>query len=651
MQHFLKSLCWLWLFLSATLVFAQFGVGLPDWAEAVLTKTGQQNPPTNTDLWRLYDETTIMPHRDGRILVQRRIVQQVTSEAGTEKAAIFFVDNMMQISVQHSVKGWHRNSDGKIVKLERDNIWSLSLANHRQHSHHAVTTARFDGVGRHSLVVFESKEIRDPLFTHDLIPAARDFPIAEQVVDIRLPGATLVPVNFAAWALDSKTQASRTTVYNTPTLREEPMTSNDLFVLPYIWISYASGKEQTAPLTDWSTFGRWYNRRFQESAAVTDPEQPLHAPAALTEILAQQQKSVSYRQRYLTPQRGWYPAEGARVAERKYGDCKDMTACLAFLAGQQQISVYPTLARVYRDFDPGPDTPVSPFAFNHLIAAVPLSKSLGLAAEVLVNDQHFLLVDPTAKGTTPGRLPAEYRGRSVLLCLPQGGRWVKVPDQALDKAALDVELTGRLDPRLTLDGTMTITSRGNALGLRTNQSSLPVRLERLVRKGLKLPSSAEITLVAIDRADPGKVTTTCHISWPSFLRHDDDGYRLPTCMVPAAKTSLQESERRRQQPLLLPNQTPITWNLSLQSSRVWKPGLTTTSWKDPFRSFSWQARGGKSFSVKYHQTGRRRLYAKQELQTGIDTWENYRTNYNSFYLAATLFREIEDETNSVDNQP
>lgn len=639
MRPSLKTLTLLLVFHSATSALAQFRTTLPDWAESALAQAGQ--PPADADMWRLLDETLMLPDRAGRVLVQRRVVQQVFTEAGIERAATFAVDNRLQASKQHRVQGWHRAGNGGVAKLERDKIWSLSLANDNQFSHQAVTTARFDRVGQGSVVVFESTETRDSMFAHDLILVPRDFPIAKRVVDIRLPGAALVAVNFTEWSVDSTLQGGRITIHNTPAMREEPMSSDDLFALPYLSVRYQDGDNDAAPLNDWAAFGRWYNRRFRAAAALPDAGKPLDALARLTATLDRQQQTVSYRQRYLSPHRGWLPAAGSLVAKRKYGDCKDMTACLAFLAGEQQISVQPTLARVHRDVNPGPDTPVSPFAFNHLIAAVPLQQSLGLPAEVLVDDQPYLLVDPTAKGTAPGYLPAEYRGRRVLVCLAQAGHWVAVPEKALEPAAVRVTVIARLDALFTLGGTMVITSRGNALGLRyTLGDHHSDRVERLIRKGLNLPSFAELTLVAVDRTDPSQVTTTCQVSWPSFLRHDDDGYRLPHCIVPTGYTALNEPGPPRQQPIRIPSQTPITWDLSLQAPRALTPGQTTAAWRDATRSFAWQASGGLTLSITYQQQGQSRLFTRDSLQAGIDDWENFRNNYIPFFLTATLFHEV-----------
>lgn len=519
-------------------------------------------------------------------------------------------------------------------------MWTVSQAELNKLTHEATTLAQFEKVGRGSVVVFESKEQRETMFGHDVVFLLGDFPIAQRSVEVRLPGAALIPVNFESWQIDHSLTASRLQAKATPGIQREWMTADSGYYLPYLLVNYDAGDENQAPLTDWVAFGRWYNGRFHSASGASATGKPMTAPDQLAATYADQQKTVSYRQRYLTPGRGWIPAEGAAVQRRKYGDCKDMVACLTVSAAEKQVAVYPTLTMISGDYYPHAEVPVSPFTFNHLIAAIPLQQSMGLAAEVTIGEQRFLLVDPTDKGTPFGSLPADYRGRQVLVCLPSGGAWVAVPDSALEQESLDVKIVGRLDQHFTLGGSMIITSHGNALGLRTTSGNHHTEeVEWLIRRGLNLPGAAKITIVTIDRANPAVVKTTCQISWPSFLRHDADGYRLPAGIVPASKPQLEDRGRIRQQAVRVPSQTAITWNLSLKTPRALVPGQTEQTWTDNTRSFTWKASGGNALTIEYHQTGQKRMFPKQELQAGIDYWENYRRNYNPFYLTATLFRE------------
>lgn len=637
----LKTPLWLLLLFLPTGLFGQFGAALPDWAEDVLAQADQlPQPPANADMWRLLDETIMMPDDKGRILVQRRVVQQVLTEAGVDSAATYAVDGDAQVTKIKRLKGWHRNSAGKVAKLDRNRVWTVSQAELSKLTHEATTLAQFEKVGRGSVVVFESKEQRETLFGHDVVFLLGDFPIAQRTVEVRLPGAELIPVNFESWQIDHSVSASRLLAKATPGIQREWMTADTGYYLPYLLVNYESEDETRAPFTDWTAFGGWYNKRFHAATGASGAAKPMANLAQIAAAYAAQQKNVSYRQRYLTPGRGWIPAEGAAVQRRKYGDCKDMVSCLSVSAAEQQVAVYPTLTMISSDYYPKPESPVSPFSFNHLIAAIPLQQSLGLAAEVTIGDRVFLLVDPTDKGTPLGSLPAEYRGRQVLVCLPQGGAWATVPDTALEQETLDVKIVGRLDQHYTLAGSMIVTSHGNALGLRTTTGTHHTEeVEWLIRKGLSLPGAAKLTIMNIDRANPAVVQTTCQISWPSFLRHDDDGYRLPAGIVPASKAQLEDRGRERQQPVRVPSQTAVTWQLSLQSPRALEPGLAEQTWSDNTRSFAWKASGGKSLTIEYHQAGQKRMFPKQELQAGIDYWENYRRNYNPFYLNATLFRE------------
>ncbi|CAM2006099.1 hypothetical protein [Acanthopleuribacter pedis] len=639
MRSLFSLLCLITLF--APPAWAQLGSGLPDWAKTALAEKEGVAPPEKADLWRLLDETIISPDNKGRITVQRRVVQKVITEHGVDLASIFVIDGDPNTTKVKRLKGWHQNSRGKITKLDKANVFTVSQAQINRVSHDASTAAYFEKVGRNSIIVFESKERRTEVFNQDLVFMLSNFPIAKRVIDVRLTGAQLQPVNFDSWQLTYQQEGTRLVAKHLPEIQREWMTADSGYFFPYLIINHRQGTEFDVTFDTWSSLGSWYYRTFAQSASFQEGGEAIDNITQLAGIFERQQKDISYRQRYLTPGRGWVPASGGDVQRRKYGDCKDMVACLGFEATKQKIAVYPALATIIRDYYPDETKPVSPFAFNHVIAAVPLKQSLGLAAEVMVDNQLMLLVDPTSKGTPLGYLPADYRGRQVFLCNKEGGAWIEIPEKALEKRAIKVQVFGRLDQHHTLGGSLIISSRGNALGLRMLPDNRdPEDVEWLVRRGLDIPGTAVLTINHVAPGEPGEIQVTCQVMWPSFLRHDVHGFRLPGTIVPHTRLQIEDRGKERQQAIRIAPQVATSWVMSLSTVRPMAPGAEATEWSDDTRRFAWKASGGKTLKVEYHRAGKKRLFPKSDLQAGIDYWEGYRENYNAFYLTDTLFQEV-----------
>ncbi len=613
----------------------------PAWAEAVLQETQLLVPPDDTDMWRILDQTVIEPGPKGKIKVKRRVVQRVINEQGVAAASMYLIDGNADTTKIKRLKGWHRNSLNRVATLDRQNIVTVSQAEIDKLSHDEATIAVFEKVGPNSIVAFESYEIRETLFPQDLVFMLGHFPIAKRIIDVRLPTAQITPTHFDAWGLTPTINDNSLTLLQTPAIQSEPLVPDSPLSLPHIIINFQDPEAATIPLDQWSTLAAWYYETFAAASAAPQKVHALSDLAILAPIYNQQIDTITYRQRYLTPARGWVPASGEEVQRRKYGDCKDMVAGLRYQAGHAGVSVLPVLATVFREEYPNQDAPVSFATFNHLIGAIPLTHSLGLAAEVSVGTQRYLLVDPTAKGTPLGRLPDAFRNRHLLLCLPDDGRWVAVPEQAFEEQKLDAKVMGSVDENNTLTGGIIFTSRGNALGLR-DASDVPdlEEVEWAIRQGFDIPGSAILNVAPLQSPTSDQIQIICQVQWPSFIRYDADGYRLPTAIVPLKKRVLEKRGRPRQQAIRVPRLTPTTWHITIKNHQALAPGATHTEWSDGTRWFSWQAEAGPHLNVTFFQKGHTRIFTKQELAAGLAYWENYRNNYNPFYREATLFRAI-----------
>ena len=389
----------------------------------------------------------------------------------------------------------------------------------------------------------------------------------------------------------------------------------------------------------WDNMAKWYYNLFNAKAlkSASDPTQKAQSLADIQAAADYFRNSISYRQQYLTAARGWEPEAGEEVARLAFGDCKDMVSCLAYRLQPKGIQVLPTLAnigdgpRTTQDHSPGPQ-------FNHLIAAIPLEKSLGLASEVTAGDQLFLIYDPTAKFTDLGYLPSGYRGRHIMICTDTGSQWVAIPEAALEKASVTLTLNGLLDDQFTFLGSIRIVEAGDAYSLRTlSQSGNPRDLEWVVRSFFDIPGVVDLEGVAPNLDEQRRLTLIYQVVWPSFMMRDAGGLRLPFAISEYYKRGLTKGDEPRLSPIALEDRPQITWNLAIKTNLALTPGLETSQWEDSHNKFSWKASGGSMLEVTFSQVRSQAYFPRDKIEEGITYWENYREAFNKFRSSATLF--------------
>ena len=250
----------------------------------------------------------------------------------------------------------------------------------------------------------------------------------------------------------------------------------------------------------WNTLAAWTAAKYAALAVGGEGITPGKDPGAVLRALHDRlSRDMTYRQVYLSPERGWVPLAAPEVARRKYGDCKDLATLLIAQARAAGFEAYPVLARIVEG-EVEEDEPPSVFAFNHVIAAIRLPASLGLGAEVDTPEGRLLLVDPTSRFVPLGRLSTAHAGRRVLVCTERGGTWVVVPAAALVVERVSFRLAGAVAPGGAFSGTLEIREENEAIGLRpTDVEGGPDELrKRCLRLGLPPDARCDVK----KRSDP-----------------------------------------------------------------------------------------------------------------------------------------------------
>jgi hypothetical protein len=364
------------------------------------------------------------------------------------------------------------------------------------------------------------------------------------------------------------------------------------------------------------------------------------AKAALKSIHDWMARSLTYRQMYLTPDRGWMPDLVDDVARRQYGDCKDLTTFLISEARAAGLKAYPALARIVHGHVEE-DEPPSPFGFNHVIAAVRLEATLGLPAEVETPEGRFLLLDPTDRFVPFGYLGHAHAGRRLLICLEKGGLWVAVSEAAAFRARSRFSLAGELSPPGTLKGILEVREEGlRALDMGGGGEAL-----RKFCLGLGLPPNARCDVRS--RSDPRDLDAPYEVAF-------DLEYSLPLRQAGAREWTirppglphpgppLQRPGQPRRLPVIVETRSSLEYDLRLRLPWGLTPVAPREEGETAFRKYAWTTHvrdspPGWELAFHFSEERKPRSFGFDQREEGVAAWKEDRNALRRVHEEALAF--------------
>ena len=487
---------------------------LPDWAMPHVQAVAAEAAPDGADAWVLLDRTQVAYAGDGEIRTRRFRLVKVLSERGLGQGAFILGGLGDQASRVRELRGWNLRPDGDLEKLSKDATATWESGVGGGYSTDQQILAVLPRVTKGSLVAFESlQSFRHPLGPLDATEVLEVVPIRQWELEVVLDAAWFrsvegVAVNldlkhFAPWIPAPVVQPGRSVkASNLPALpRGESMHPHAFDQLPFVLVRFLDPRlKETPSLATWDSLAIWLNRQYQERCPRSEAsgavgKGPLEG---LKAIHAWMGRDFLYKQVYLTPSRGWLPETAVEVVRKKYGDCKDLAGCFLAEAAGLGVQGSPVLARIGGG-EIQPDLPPS-LTHDHVVAALRLPQSLGLAAEVETPKGRYLLVDLTDPDTPLGQLGEAHRGRWLMICDPSGALWVRAPEAAILQPRIRVEVTGEVNLGGKLTATVRFVETGDKLDLRSAARGSGKLVDFIAREILDVPPTGSITLVS--QSDP-----------------------------------------------------------------------------------------------------------------------------------------------------
>ncbi|MBL0210509.1 MAG: hypothetical protein IPQ13_06290 [Holophagaceae bacterium] len=626
---------------------------LPDWAkphaQAVATSPA---PSGDYDAWVILQRTEVAYAGSNEILTRKLRLVKVLTERGTSEGLFVIRGLGGKASKVKKLKGWNLRPDGELVRLASEKVVAIEGGESDSINTNVITGAVLERVVKGSWVAFESLEFeRSPAGPFTAMGPMENLPVRRWELAISKNGgfftslekveAILDLVNFGGLVPQPEHLPGQAiALSNVPALSvNEGGTPYREGFIPEVRVRFLDPGLKGAP--DWSNWNSpaiWiageYQSKAKRTGLATPPGKEL---LGLQALWAWMGRELTYKQVYLSPERGWVPEDASEVGRKRYGDCKDLSCFFIAELEARGYKASPVLARI-KDGPALPEQP--PFAvFNHLITAIPLQKSLGLPAEVDTPRGRFLLADSTDPFTPFGWLGEAHRGRSVLICLPDGGTWVSIPDAAIQKAIMAVDLKAELRQNGQLDGHLTFTETGQAWGLRTvgRAGGKPEIREFLLNRHLSLPPNGKLEIISY--SDPLELDRPFKVE--ADLIHPKGGrYGGGDCEIYYDDLGLHLVPPQIQRPGE-PRQLPVGSNRSGQLEftaqiRVigdMSPILEARVLDTPFRHCLWAAdampeMGQTLISFKLKHEHRQINFPYLEREKGLQAWKKDRAAIN-----------------------
>ncbi|BDU71642.1 transglutaminase-like domain-containing protein [Mesoterricola silvestris] len=644
----MNARCLLLALLAATLA-AQTVRGLPDWAGPHALREPTVPPAGDPDAWVLLDRTEFAYRGDGEIRKRNFRLVRILTERGLGEGG-YAVHGLGGASSRiKRLKGWNLRPDGESVKLDRDYVITVAKGNSANYSTDTTTSAYLPRVVKGSLVAFESEEvITHPLGPLDGTSILEVHPIrrwelamvksvgwftatASDGVRLRVDARHFAPL-FAP----PDPGATSLALDDVPALaKHESGTPDARNCLPWLALSFSDPTVPNAPdLASWDAYAMWIHGTYEPR---TRPARPVDLAGAtgleaLRTIRRWMQRELTYKQVYLTPDRGWVPETPEDVRRARFGDCKDLAGLFMAAARDAGFEAVPVLARI-GDGTLEADDPVGPFGFNHAIAAIRLQAASGLPAEIATPQGRYLLVDLTEQFTPLGWLGEAHRGRRVLICTGKGATWAAVPDAAIVPSRVDVNLEATETANGGLKGTLSVTETGAGAGLRhlaLTGGAREVR-ERCATL-LDFPAGATWDLSPLPDPKDGRDTFRIQVAFelPHALEAAGGEWLLPRLGLPPSPQSIQRLGQPRRLPVSLAGGPAWDWRATLHLREPRLPAMPTGSLETPMRSLRFSAeRKAGTLDLHLLQTRREVNYPYERREEGVQAqrsdWKGFRT--------------------------
>ncbi len=633
---------------------------LPGWAADVAKASLAEVPPGDADAWVLLDRSEVAYTGSGEIQFRRLQLTRILTESGINRG-MFRLNGLGGAATKvKKVKGWNLRPDGELLKLDSDTVVSLDTGGDEDGSLEFATAAALPQVVKGSYVAFESVHvIKHPMGPQESGWVLRGDPIRRWefeaakkegfFTNLKQVEVKFDLVNFQTWIPKVEGAGTLAVAANhvPPMPKDELASGSFRDFLPRVHVRFLDPEVPLSPTgKDWDALARWTEVAYRNASSPTGLTGSKGLPTleGLRKVRDWMGRELTYKAIYMTPARGWTPELSPEVGRRRYGDCKDVAAFFGGEASAMGLKAYPALARISGGMVTREEPPS--LSFDHMITALKLPTSLGLASEVQTPEGRFLLVDPTDRFVPLGMLPSAHRGGNLMICAEGKGIWVQAPEACILSDQIDIQLEGAIDAGGKLECDLRIEEGGNAWGLRNTMNSRGAKalVDVILRNHMDLPTNAVLTLKAqsdpLDASAPFRMDL--HLTHPRALVVQGES-RLDSLGLLKTPIQIQKFGVSRQTPVRGGHGPRVTFKATLKTPRKLEPVLQPLQATTAFRKLTFQAQASESkegalLTLTWESDPIRTTFSAPRLEEGVKAWKQDRSLVRKVLDEGFLFR-------------
>jgi len=431
----------------------------PAWMHALVNAP---LPPHDekTDAVLLYSEDILNVQANGKIKSTERRVYKILRPDGRHYGRVHaYFDSDTRIT---SIHGWCIPAQGKDYEVKDKEAVEMGLndiENGILMTDERVKILQIPAAEIGNIVGYEIEHEDRPYVLQDAWEFQHAIPVREAHYTLQLPpGWEYKAVWINHTEIKSVASGSNTwqwTISDVPAIKHEDEMPPWEGVVGQMVVTLlpAGGSGQNKGFETWNDMAKWQAALYQgrRDASPEIKQKVAALTASATTPLAKMKILANFLQqdiRYVAIELGiggLQPHPASEVFSHRYGDCKDKATLLSSMLHEIGVDSHYVVINSVRG-GVTPETPPTPFWFNHVILAVRLPADVTDPSFAAIVEHpklgRLLIFDPTDEYTPFGQLRGALQANYGLLVTADGGELVKLPQ--LPSATTGVQRTAKL---------------------------------------------------------------------------------------------------------------------------------------------------------------------------------------------------------------
>jgi hypothetical protein len=433
-----------------------WGARWPSWAEILPREALDRTDPA-ADAVVVNDQWDLSLRKGARTGTRRRVVQILTEKGREYGGQVLYRNPFSQFS---RVKVWTRCPDGRVKSFNDEDGTLFSISDPKLLDDDERLWLSPPGLAPGCAVALEYRFEDTADLPQDVFQMQGEIPTLSYEVRLEVSGGWTAHAAVASGANPGPVEVTEEGAWKFSDIPAARRGKGFLAPVPRrMALSLSYSPPGNSPVFhDWASMASWAGALY-----VPDP-----GPKPFVDATAERVKATGgdaletagrfvRRLRYFGLEVGWgafRPRPPETTLRRAFGDCKDKAFLLVEILRRLGIEAFPVLAMAPTDGYVADEMP-TPFAFNHVIVAVPWTtreRRPGSCVIEAIDHGPLRFYDPTLAQDAGQDVSVELRGGACLVLSPKTTSLVRIPEAPASENLIETDFDSKLTPDGSLEG-------------------------------------------------------------------------------------------------------------------------------------------------------------------------------------------------------